>query len=174
MVDFFSSLQLLLDKLTLLPVFCLFANFIIATTVSFLSSIFLLQKNSSLNDILRLIEKFDKELSVKTRFWFLFHTFGSSILTGILATAIIHLQFKTLNFPSATIYGLLGPQVLKDKLASTAKNQGLRAAEKAVGEEVSNIKNVYLSDYQREISDIIKQESKSHDNGIAGGGVTHG
>jgi hypothetical protein len=80
-----------------------------------------------------------------------------SLLTGLIAAALISLQFNNgVSIPTAIIYGTLGPFVLRDAARMTMG----RTAATSLDKTVDDIKSTTHQDYMNEL-DSIRNEGDS-------------
>jgi hypothetical protein len=78
-----------------------------------------------------------------------------SLLTGLIAAALISLQFSNgVSIPTAIIYGTLGPFVLRDAARVTFG----RTAATSLDKIVDDIKKTTSQDYTKELNSIEKED----------------
>ena len=86
-----------------------------------------------------------RELDTRIRWAVRFFTLRYAAVTGLAAVALIGIQFRALNIPTAIIYGLLGPYVLKERLLAKRKDTITEELDKEVktvaGEPQNEIKS---------------------------------
>jgi hypothetical protein len=85
------------------------------------------------------------------------YIFAYSVLTGLLAAALISLLFSNqASIPTAIIYGTLGPFVLRDTARSTLGRTAMTDLTRTVDVIQGSVKN----DYKNEIANILKQKEQ--------------
>jgi hypothetical protein len=157
-VDFITSLQSILDQVSRYPIIHYTANFIISWVASYVS-INILFFGSDINTYEKLLQfvSTQKGQDKEAKWIIKYYKLCFATVTAIAATALIEIQFYSINIAFSAIYGLMGPYSLRAKIQSIIGEKTSRVSQAAfqvVAHEVPEIKassekEIYESDIDK-------------------------
>ena len=149
-IKYSNLLQSFVDEMTSLYIVYYPLNFFFAFITSYMSFTFYVLNPSktkthpSIDDIVRFskkIEMLEKNLKRNIRFY----RINSALLTGLVVSAFIGLQFDKLNWTSSILYGFLGLYALRDPI-------------------IKRLQGSLANDLYSEVEDSVNDSKKSYDS----------
>jgi hypothetical protein len=154
-VEYFASIEHYWSEISKYAVASAITNTIMASAVAGLAFYVFRIHGPEGTDILTVasnVRALQKRYAGKTIFSYLRnYIIAYSLLTGLIAAALISLQFSnSVSIPTAIIYGTLGPFVLRDAARMTMG----RTAATSLDKTVDDIKTSTNQDYMKELDSI--------------------
>lgn len=116
-----KQITIFLDQFSNVPIIWISLSIVIVIFISYLAFEVFLLSSIDYENLSKYFEELNKIKDDSKKSKYYKHLICSySILNGIVATAVAYIQFNAVpNIPTAVIYGVVGPYILREKLYSS-------------------------------------------------------
>jgi hypothetical protein len=162
MLNFFSTTQVFLDKLSSFTSGYSLLNFLAALVMAFISFPIFIYQLTSKEDLLDYITLLSK-LKIKIKIYCTFYLILYALVTGFLAAALIEFQFRSRNIPTAIIYGVLGPFIIRKQLLTIVKSGIGEGATQEIADTIEKLNKEIasqLNDAEIDLKNLTKPAKK--------------